>query len=90
MKITLGKKVGRKPLAKDVLKDNIISIRLSDNQMKYVDQIISAINAKAPVPVTRTWVLLTMVELGRPALEKKYGVKFKPMPKSPDIKGNTA
>ena len=78
---------GRKPgLTKVVVKEKIICIRISPKQDDYINQIIAAINEKSAAPVTRTWVLLTMVELGRAALEKKFNIQIKPMVASKPLK----
>ena len=70
------KKVGRPKLAdKNMVKDHTITLRVNSIQDAYFEQVRKIVADQLKVDVTKTWVILNLAEYGRPAFEKKYGIK---------------
>jgi len=65
-----GRPAGQIP--EDRVLSEVVSVRLDSRQLSYVDQAVRRVNMTSPVPVTRTWIIKTLVDFGRAAFEKKY------------------
>ena len=53
-------------------KDEILTLRLTADRIRYLDDIAERIEAGGGFPVSRSAVALRLMELGKPALERQY------------------
>jgi len=53
-------------------KSEMISMRLTENELKKLDFYRKVLEDRMGLPVTRVWVIVRLIELGTPAFEKFY------------------
>ena len=63
--------MARRILIKDN-KTNMLTLRLDEADWEYLNEIVRYMKEKSGMKVTRTWIVLEMMRLGRKSFENSY------------------
>jgi len=58
-------------------KDVVLTIRLTADKIKHLDELAARIEASSGFPISRTAVATRLMDLGQPILEREYPVRRK-------------
>jgi len=68
------KKVSETPKEKKTLHDRTITVRLTPDLESYIEQVAGALTKQKEVLITKTYVVLKLMEFGQAPFEKHNGI----------------
>ena len=68
---------GRNKLNAGLAKNDTITVRINDGQQEYLEDAVALIEEMTGGKVSKSWVILTLIEMGKPTFEKKYSISSK-------------
>jgi len=71
-----SKKVGASADKKGVTKPKMLSMRMTDDQFYHLEEMIRLIESETGTKVTKSSLVLKLIEFGKPTLEKLYPAAF--------------
>lgn len=70
----MGENMGAK---KKTLKTESITLRVTEDEVGYIDGLLELVEEELNIKTTRTWVIGRLIMLGGENFEKEYGLKIK-------------